>query len=72
MKQVEVFGKSIEISVYQKSKTVWIAQGLYVGKAYQAQGRTEPRAASAWARAVAYRNSSATYLGDAKHQSATA
>jgi hypothetical protein len=43
MMQVEVLGKSIEISVFQKSKTVWVAQGVYVGKPYQAQGRTEQR-----------------------------
>jgi hypothetical protein len=72
MMQVEVLGKSIEISVFQKSKTVWVAQGVYVGKPYQAQGRTEPRAASAWVRAVVYQNTSATYLGDAKHQGAAA
>jgi hypothetical protein len=61
MRKIEVLEKSIEISVYQKSKTVWIAEGTYVGKAYRAQGRTEPRAMSAWARAVTYQNANSAY-----------
>lgn len=51
---VKVWGDNVEISVHQKSKSVWIATGTYLGKPYQVQGRSETQAASAWAEAARY------------------
>jgi hypothetical protein len=53
-RSVQVSGRPVEIMVYQKSKSVWIAYGKHLGKTYEAQRRTEIQAANAWARAVAY------------------
>ncbi len=51
---VKVWGRDVEISVYQKTKTVWIATGSYLDKHYEVKGRTETQAASAWAEAARY------------------
>ena len=56
MKQVvNVFSKSIEITVRQKNKTVWIASGNYLGELIQAQGRTVGAAIKSWRDAARYR-----------------
>ena len=43
--KVTVWNKPYTISVYQKSKTVWIAVGDYMGERLEAQGRSESTAA---------------------------
>ena len=53
---VKVHSDTVEISVYQKSKSVWIATGTYLGQHYQVTGRSEVQAASAWAEAARYHN----------------
>jgi hypothetical protein len=53
---VKVWGEDCDLSIYQKSKSVWIATGTYNGKSHQYQGRTETQAASAWQDAVRYHN----------------
>jgi hypothetical protein len=52
---VEVWGKSHSISVYQKSKSVWIAVGDYMGERLEAQGRSESTAANRWREAARYK-----------------
>jgi hypothetical protein len=52
---VEVWGKTYEVSVHQKSKTVWIASGDYEGQYIQTQGRSETQALGSWREAARYR-----------------
>ena len=51
---VEVWGNKVEITVVQKSKAVWIAHGTYLGKEYEAKGRSESDAASNWRERARY------------------
>jgi hypothetical protein len=53
--KVKVWGKTYVISVYQKSKTVWIARGAYHGESIEAQGRSLSSAAKAWAEKARYK-----------------
>jgi hypothetical protein len=46
--KVDVWGKSYEIRVYQKSKTVWIAVGEYKGERIEVKGRSSRSAVMAW------------------------
>jgi hypothetical protein len=52
---VEVWGEPQMISVYQKSKSVWIAIGNYMGDHLEAQGRSEPTAVKRWREAARYK-----------------
>jgi len=45
-----------EITVVQKSKSVWIAVGQHMGKEVRVQGRTEGNAISKWRDAAHYRS----------------
>lgn len=45
-----------EITVVQKSKSVWIAVGQYMGKEVRAQGRSESNAVAKWRDAAHYRS----------------
>jgi hypothetical protein len=51
---VEVWEQSCEVNVYQKSKTVWIAAGEYLGQTVVAQDRTSTSALSAWRKKARY------------------
>lgn len=51
---VEVWGERVEITVYQKSKTVWIATGTYLGKHHEAKSSSAGSAAKLWADAARY------------------
>lgn len=51
---VIVWGKPVEVSVYQKSKTVWIATGSYHDRHIEVQGRTESTALSLWRKTAEY------------------
>ncbi len=53
--KVTVWNKPYTISVYQKSKTVWIAVGDYMGERLEAQGRSESTAAHRWSEAARYK-----------------
>jgi hypothetical protein len=44
----------VEIDVYQKSKTVWIAVGKYVGKHHEVKRSSRMAAVKAWADAAEY------------------
>jgi len=53
-RMVQVSGKSVEITVYQKSKTVWEAIGDFASKPYRSTGRSLTQAESAWVQQVQY------------------
>jgi hypothetical protein len=46
---VEVWGKRHTITVYQKSKSVWVAVGEYMGKRIEEKGSSASSAAKHWA-----------------------
>ena len=52
---VTVWGKQQEIEVYQKSKSVWIAVGEYMGERLEVKGATESQAANSWREAARYK-----------------
>ena len=52
---VQVWGTSQKVTVYQKSKSVWIATGSYLGENIQTQGRSEMQALASWREAARYR-----------------
>jgi len=45
-----------EITVVQKSKSVWIAVGQYMGKALEVKGRSASSAAALWRDAAHYKS----------------
>jgi hypothetical protein len=47
-RNVLVRGKSHDVSVYQKSKSVWIAVGDYMGARITVQDRSESTALKRW------------------------
>jgi hypothetical protein len=51
---VHVHDEKIEITVHQKSKSVWIAVGDYMGKPLEGKGSSAKSAASAWADAARF------------------
>lgn len=53
---VMVWGKPHTITVYRKSKSIWIAVGNYMGDHLEAQGRSEPTAAKRWREAARYKS----------------
>lgn len=52
---VTVWDEKIEITIVQKSKSVWIAVGQYLGKEVRVQGRSANSAARLWIDAARYR-----------------
>lgn len=52
---VKVRDRPYEVSVHQKSKTVWIAVGEYEGHRIETEGRTESQAIASWREAARYR-----------------
>jgi hypothetical protein len=52
---VTVWDERCEISVYQKSKSVWIAVGEYKGRRIEETGRSAATAAGHWRKAATYR-----------------
>lgn len=52
---VMVWGKAYEITVYQKSKTVWIAVGEYMGDRIETKGSSPTSAAEHWREAARYK-----------------
>jgi hypothetical protein len=53
--KVMVRGKRHDVSVYQKSKSVWIAVGDYKGARITVQDRSEGAALKRWVEAARYR-----------------
>jgi hypothetical protein len=54
-KKVLVHGKPHDVEVYQKSKTVWIAVGDYMGEPIRTQDSTSGAALKRWREAAEYR-----------------
>lgn len=52
---VSVWDRPYAISVYQKSKTVWIAVGDYEGQRIEVKGRTQSQAVASWRDAARYK-----------------
>jgi len=52
--QVIVWGEKVEIEVYQKSKSVWIASGTYKGKPYEVKWATPGAAVKGWRETARY------------------
>jgi hypothetical protein len=55
VQRVVVWGKPYEISVFSKSKTVWIATGDYMGSTLQVQSTSAAAAAKRWQEAASYK-----------------
>ncbi len=51
-RKVNVWGEPFVIRVYEESKTVWIAQGDYVGERIEVKGSTATSAAALWEKAA--------------------
>ena len=47
-RSVAVRGRLLKISVYQKSKTVWVATGKYMEEDHQSEGPTANVTAKRW------------------------
>ena len=52
---VPVWSKLQTITVYQKSKSVWVAVGEYMGEYHQSQDRTASTAAKRWQEWATYK-----------------
>ena len=52
---VSIWDKPNTVSVYRKSKTVWIAIGDYVGKHIEARDQSESAALARWRNAAEYK-----------------
>jgi hypothetical protein len=53
--KVEVWGKTETVTTYQKSPSVWIAVGKYMGEHLEIKSRTESQAIKHWHDAAKYR-----------------
>jgi hypothetical protein len=53
--KVEVWGQPQLVTVYQKSKSVWVAIGQYMGERIEVKGRSETQAIGQWREAARYR-----------------
>jgi hypothetical protein len=52
---VTVWGEDYEITVYQQSKSVWIAVGTFEGKEIRVQGRSQSSVTAHWRETAHYR-----------------
>jgi len=52
---VTVWDERFEIRVYQKSKSVWVAVGEYMGRPLDVTGRSANTAAAHWREAARYK-----------------
>lgn len=52
---VLVWGKREPVTVFQVSKSVWVASGEYLGNHIEVKGRSRGAAAKLWADAARYR-----------------
>jgi hypothetical protein len=52
---VKVLDKPHTVTVYRKSKSVWIAVGEYAGEQIEVKGRSEGSAVGLWVDAARYR-----------------
>ena len=52
---VQVWGKPVEVEVYQRSKSVWVAVGIYMGERIEVTDRSRTSALGLWQRTATYR-----------------
>jgi hypothetical protein len=52
---VQVWDKPYEITVYQKTKSVWIAVGEYMGERIERKDRSDSTAVKRWQEAAHYK-----------------
>lgn len=52
---VQVWDQPQQVTVYQNSKSVWIAVGTYMGERVEVKGRSETQAIGNWREAARYR-----------------
>ena len=52
---VEVWGKSYTITTHQRSKSVWIAVGEYMGETIEVKDRSKATAIKLWREAARYK-----------------
>lgn len=52
---VTVWGTKVEVSVYQKSKSVWVATGTYHDEHIEVTNRSASSALSLWRKTATYR-----------------
>ncbi|MCA0025245.1 MULTISPECIES: hypothetical protein [unclassified Mesorhizobium] len=53
----EALASALDINIYQRSKTVWIAAGKYRGKDIEVKGRSPSIALALWKEAAGYTGS---------------
>lgn len=53
--RVMVWGESVEVSLHQKSKSVWIARGTYLTHSIETKDRSPGSALARWREAATYR-----------------
>jgi hypothetical protein len=53
---VFVWGKAVDITVHQKSKSVWIARGDHLGESIEVKSQSATSAAKLWAETAKYRS----------------
>ena len=53
--RVEVWGKPYTVTTRQKSKSVWIAVGDYMGKSIEVQDRSQATAIDRWREAAYFK-----------------
>lgn len=53
--RVTVWSRPYEVTIYQKSKSVWIASGDYEGQNIQTQDRSSGSAIKRWTEAARYK-----------------
>lgn len=52
---IKVWADDVEVSVHQKSRSVWIASGTYLGEHIEAKGRSEINAIANWRETARHR-----------------
>lgn len=52
---VQVWDRPYQITVYQKSKSVWVAVGTYMDQRVEVKGRSESQAIASWRAAARYK-----------------
>lgn len=52
---VRVWNVDVEVNVYQKSKSVWIAVGTYLGQSIEVKGRSASSALALWRDTARYK-----------------
>jgi hypothetical protein len=53
--KVQVWNEPQQVTVYQKSQSVWIAVGTYMDERIEVKGRTESQALAQWRETARYR-----------------